>query len=312
MFWLSAVLVLVAIVSFAVFGLWRERTEPIPVERGDLSLMIAGIVGAMPGRGSEGYEAPSPEEASKFADLASAMRAGELEEARQSAEALDYTLVRYEDTATGRSLLVAREEADFAREPERGWGTIVVNSEGDDTLIEVPHPLFDIKTPMVGVELFRETGASALLIAGAHRYSRDDERSDVAHAPETAFDAAHEALLPARFVVQPHGFHSDEEDRYPDVVLSGGVAPAPPGVKAIHRGLEDEEIDVGLFDGGSRFEDLAGTTNVQGASTRESGGEFVHVELARKLREDAEERSEFARALASALARASGPAGDKG
>ncbi len=249
-------------------------------------------------------EEPSLEEAAEFGALASAMKAGELEKARRPAEALDYTLVRYDDTSTGRSLLVAREEADFAREPERGWGTIVVDPEGDDTLVEVPHPLFDIKTPMVGVEVFREARASVLLVAGAHRYSWEDKRSDVAHAPDTAFDAAHEALLPARFVVQPHGFHSDEEDRYPDVVLSGGVAPAPPETQAIYRALEDQGIDVGLFDGGSRFEDLAGTTNLQGASTRESGGEFLHVELARHLREDEAERSEFARALASALARA--------
>nr|MDP9488318.1 hypothetical protein [Actinomycetota bacterium] len=119
----------------------------------------------------------------------------------------------------------------------------------------------------------------------------------------------HEALLPASFVVQPHGFHSDEEDRYPDVVVSGGVVPAPPRVRAIHRGLEDEGIDVGLFEGEGRFEDLAGTTNVQGASTRKSGGEFVHVELARNLRDGEAERSEFARALAAALGHASGDQG---
>lgn len=305
MFWLSAALILIVIVSLTVFGLRRERPEPIPVERGDLSVMIADIVDAMPGRGSEGYEEPSLEEAAEFGALASAMRTGDLEKARRSAEALDYTLARYDDASTGRSLMVAREEAEPAREPERGWGTIVVLPEGDDILVEVPHPVFDIKTAQVGVEVFRETGASVLLVAGAHRYSWDDKRSDVAHAPETAFDAAHEALLPARFVVQPHGFHSDEEDGYPDVVLSGGVAPAPPKVQAISRGLEDEGIDVGLFDGGSRFEDLAGTTNIQGASTRESGGEFLHVELARDLREDRAERAEVARALASALARAS-------
>lgn len=305
LFWLSVVLVLVTIVSLTVFGLWRERPEPIPVERGDLSGMIADIVDAMPVRASEGYQKPSLEEEAQFGALASALRTGDLEKARRLAEALDYTLVRYDDASTGRSLLVAREEGDPTREPERGWGTIVVKPEGEDVLIEVPHPVFDMKTPLVGVEMFRETGASVLLVAGAHRYSWDDKRSDVAHAPKTAFDAAHEALLPARFVVQPHGFHSDEEDRYPDVVLSGGVAPAPPRVQAIRRALQDEGADVGLFDGGSRFKNLAGTTNIQGASTRDSGGEFLHVELARKLREDEAERSEFARALASALARTS-------
>ena len=155
LFWLSAVSIIVVIVGLTVFDLWRERPEPLPVERGDLSDMISDIVKAMPGRGSEGYEKPSPKEAAEFGALASAMGTGELENARRSAEALDYTLVRYDDASTAKSLLVAREEPAPAREPERGWGTIVVAAEGNNILVEVPHPLFDIKTPLVGVEMFR-------------------------------------------------------------------------------------------------------------------------------------------------------------
>ncbi len=299
--WLGTLLAAIAAAVLTAFALQRERSDPIPVESGDLSRTVGRIVDAMPGRGSEGYARPSPEEASEFADLASSMEASDLDGARRSAEALDYTLVWYEDNATGRRLLMAREEADPSREARRGWGTLVADPGGDDVLVEVPHPGFDINTPQVGAELFREAEARILLVAGAHRYAWDDERSDVAHAPDTSFDAAHKALLPARYVVQLHGFHSGKNGRYPEVVLSGGVAPSPAGVEAVYRSMKGAGIDAGLFDGGSRFGDLAGTTNVQGDSAREAGSQFIHVELARDLRTQTADRSRLVEALAESL-----------
>ena len=59
---------------------------------------------------------PSPKEASGFAALAGAMSGGDLEAARRSADHLGYALALFDDAATGRRLLVARE----ASEPGRG------------------------------------------------------------------------------------------------------------------------------------------------------------------------------------------------
>jgi len=305
-FWISIMLIILVILGAATIILLdveRDRSRQTPLERGNLSQVIGEIVEGMPGRGSEGYVKPSSHEASEFADLASAMSAGDLEEASRSADTLDYTLVWYEDISTGRRLLMAREEEVPARTAKRGWGTIVVDPGGNDLIVEVPHPLFDIDTPEVGVELFEETRAKALLLAGTHRYAWADERADMAHAPGTPFDAAHETLLAARFVVQLHGFHAREDDRYPDIVLSSGVAPAPTGVRSIYRSMNSAGINVGLFDGRGRYTDLAGTRNLQGTSTREAGGEFVHVELVSHVRTNPVERSRVVETLARALAR---------
>ena len=304
-FWFGALLALAAILLISttvLLDMEHDRIRPIPVERGRLSQVIAEIEGAMPERGSEGYVRPSHKQATEFAKLASAMEAENLASASRLANALDYMLVWYDDAPTGRRLLMAREEEMPSREVERGWGTIIVDPEGTDVIVEVPHPLFDVDTPEIGVELFEATGAKTLLLAGAHRYSWDDARADVAHAPGTAFDAAHRALLPARYVVQLHGFHAREGDGYPDVVLSAGVAPPPAGVSTIYRSMNGAGIDVGLFHGGARYEDLAGTTNLQGISTRRSGGEFVHVEFAWHVRTDPAERSKSVATLARALA----------
>ena len=281
-------------------GLWWAQSRFLPAEEGDLSETVREIVEATPGRGEGAYATPSREEADAFAALAAAMEAGDLRTAKRRAHALDYRLVRFEDRATGRRLLLAREEAQPDERPRRGWGTIVADPEGADVIVEVAHPESDIETPQVGVALFRTTGARALLVAGAHRDAFDDGRSDAAHAPGTPFDRAHAALLPAGYVVQPHGFHRDDDD-YPDVVLSAGTAPPPPELEAVREAVEGAGFEAGVWAGGDHYESLAATTNRQGVSTREAGGSFVHVELDRDTRTDQESRERLAAALARAL-----------
>ncbi len=149
---------------------------------------------------------------------------------------------------------------------------MIVDTDGADILIEVPHPFFDKSTSEVGVELFRQARARALLVAGAHRYSRDERQSDVVYAQGTAFDEAHRELLPAQYVIQPHGFDREKREDYSEVVLSGGVDLPSAGLQDIARALENAGLEVSLFDGGPRYKDLAGTLNQQGRSGRKTGG----------------------------------------
>ncbi len=272
---------------------WRSRTRPVSVEKGDLCGLVRGIVDASPGRGEGGYVTSSPGEARRFAALADAMGGDDPRGARRLAAALGYALVLYDDVVTGRQLLVARD----ASESGRGWGAILVDPEGDDVLVEVAHPGSDPKTPEVGVAVFRETRARALLVAGAHRYAWKDARCDAAHAPGTPFDLAHRALLPARCVVQPHGFYREDED-YPAIVLSAGASPPPPALAAGRIALEVAGFEVGLWEGSDRYRSLAATKNCQGVSVRKAGGLFVHLEISRKLRENEDERRRLAAVLA--------------
>jgi len=234
-------------------------TLSIPAEKGDLSGLVRGAVDASPGRGEGGYVTPTPGEASAFAALTSATGAGGVRDAGRLAGALGYALVLYDDVVTGRRLLVACEESG----PGRGWGAIHIDPEGDDVLVEVAHPSSDLKTPEVGVAVFREARARALLVAGAHRYAWRDARCDAARAPGTPFDLACRVLLPARCVVQPHGFHREEGD-HPDVVLSAGAAPPPPALAAVRDGLSEAGFETGLWEGGDRYRSLAATKNRQG------------------------------------------------
>ncbi len=198
-----------------------------------------------------------------------------------------------DDVVSRRPVRVAR----FAAEPGGGGGAILVDPEGNDVLVEVAHPGSDLKTPEVGVAVFRETRARALLVAGAHRYAWKDARCDAARASGTPFDLAHRALLPARCVIQPHGFHREDGD-YPAIVLSAGASLPPPALAAVRRGLEVAGFEGGLWEGSDRYRSLAATKNRQGVSVRKAGGLFVHLEISRKLRENGDERRRLAAVLA--------------
>ncbi len=149
----------------------------------------------------------------------------------------------------------------------------------------------------MGVAVFRETRARALLVAGAHRYAWKDARCDAARASGTPFDLAHRALLPARCVIQPHGFHREDGD-YPAIVLSAGATPPPPSLAAVRKGFEEAGFESGLWEGGDRYRSLAATKNRQGVSRTETGGLLVHLEISRQLRENEDERRRLAAVLA--------------
>jgi hypothetical protein len=136
-----------------------------------------------------------------------------------------------------------------------------------------------------------------LLVAGAHRYANTDGSSDVAHVDRTMFAEVNRALVRSEHtVLQPHGF--DESDResasgdseYGDVVVSAGTAPPPAAVEAVSAALRGVGFAVCEYDG-DRCADLGATENVEGRWCREVGATFVHLELARNVRDDPSRRA---------------------
>ncbi|MEV8610958.1 hypothetical protein AB0383_24090 [Amycolatopsis sp. NPDC051373] len=60
-------------------------------------------------------------------------------------------------------------------------------------VVEVPHPGFDLRTELFGVDLFRQVPGAVLLVAGAHRKA-DDSHADVAHEEDSVFHVVAAAL----------------------------------------------------------------------------------------------------------------------
>lgn len=190
------------------------------------------------------------------------------------------------DSATGRAYTIAVSE--------RAWGMYVIDRSAPSSVaVEVPHPVSDLRTELVGVDLFRQEPGAVLLVAGAHRRA-----ADVAHEPASVFHTVATVLARRGLAqVQLHGF-DDRNLPATDVVLSSGAAL----VGDLARRTADR-----LTAGGfavchawtERCDRLEGTTNVQGEMAAAAGTEFLHVEISRTVRNSPARRADIVRALSS-------------
>jgi len=180
---------------------------------------------------------------------------------------------------------------------KRGGGAYVIRSgpPGKARLhVQAPHTFYDEGTLPLACELFARSRAASLFINTSHRYKSAPQTpgghypADVAHARDSLFQAATEGLLKARpraTVIQVHGF-GERESSGADVVLSAGVkTPGSPVVSRVATALS-RVIDGGVLRFPEDHSELGATTNVQGAIVRESGGTFLHMEMAAPLRRD--------------------------
>lgn len=203
-------------------------------------------------------------------------------------------------------------------QPAEGHARIVIRPEGAPIILEVPHPEYDTNTLDEALVIFEALGARALIVSGTHRCASDVPsgcdgttgacgatapyvESDMAHATDSFFQAAHETL--ARLfsddvVVSVHGFADDGAS------VSNGTndpvgADAPAARLAVALAARFDGI-TSCSDGAGvpMVERLCGTTNVQGRqlagvadactdAAPTASGRFVHLEQSRLLRDDA-------------------------
>lgn len=269
----------------------------------DLEQMVTTFVDQIPRKGSEGMELPTEAEAQRFTEALGALRSGDVDRARRLLRPLAYTVSAVTDSATGRDAWVMEESRSKDGSWPHAWGLYVLAMGSPEPLVvEVPHPLHDVRTPQAGVAAFRAGGAEALLVAGAHRYANSDGTSDVAHESRTMFARVDRALVGAdRSVVQFHGFASTLADGSEVVVSAGEPAPPVP-LDPVSDALRAAGFSVCQYDG-TQCSSLAGTKNVQGAWSRTVGARFVHLEIARAVRDDAARRTQLATIVAEELIR---------
>lgn len=200
----------------------------------------------------------------------------------------------------------------------RGAGAIALRvSARAPVVVQVPHSFFDEGTLPIGIAVFDELGAQALLVNSVHRggTGADEERlerarsgssaSDVAHQVTSFFHHAHLELgrsWPQAHVVQLHGFRDEKVPSARIIVSAAGTGAAiAPLARAFNDAfgpgtarLYPEEVD-----------QLGGTQNAQAQANREEGRTFVHLELSASLRRELARQKtlqeRFARALAKGL-----------
>jgi hypothetical protein len=271
--------------------------------RVDLGALVRDFVADIPRRGSEGMDVPSAAESAAFTEALAAAQSARLAQARDLLAPLSYTVVPVRDTATHDRLLVVRERQRADGSWPHGWGLYVLRTHPSSRLdVQVPHPLFDVNTPELGVSAFRRARAESLFVAGTHRYANADGTSDVAHSAQSIFQQATRAVVgPGALVLQFHGFGEDSFPHYGEVVVSDGQEPPSAQSLAVTDALRAAGFTACLYDG-TGCAGLAATTNVQGRWTRTTGAGFLHIELVRHLRDDPRRRHLLARLVADTLA----------
>lgn len=282
----------------------RASASKVGAQRMTLHEIVTNHVASSARKTSEAYAAPTDAELQLMGTAVRHTEADRLEEAASLLASLDYEVVRL-TTPAGRHYVVLRESLRADGTPARHWGLYIVDLDPrTDLLVEVVHPIHDIDSHRVGLELFEAAGGRALLVAGAHRRANADGSADVARVPASVLETAHGALLrPGGVVVQPHGFDNERHRDVGHLVVSGGISTPPPFVTSLATSL-GSIAEVCLYDG-EACRDLAGTENVQGRSARAAGATFVHVEFDRALRSDAARREPVVRQMAQHLERSS-------
>jgi len=214
---------------------------PCPIaESGGLISELDRISALLPGPGTQGMAIPTDAQLAAWEQVFQALSRNDTQAACDLLRdhALPYQLVQFTDLPfQDDQVLLLRESEPLTV----GWGTYVVRPQAArDLVIEVPHPLEDSYTRGEGITFFRQLGAKALLVAGAHRCANAEfsacggttiacgqvepyRTSDVAHAVRSVFQAAHQTWAPCggeTIVVQLHG---NGLATCPDLFLSNGT-----------------------------------------------------------------------------------------
>lgn len=297
---------------------WK-KTVGRPRWRGWLAVLLAlmpSTLAAAPAileslfRESQGreYQSPSSDELRQAEQLFLRAFAGRI-------EAVDWAALGFQVervTGQGHAFTVIRERSDQRR--GRGFYAFAA-ARADAPVLQAPHALSDQHTGAIATGLF----AGGQFAAGAwstapRRYQDDDEGevdADMAHRPDSyfvAFSRAAALSRPASAILQLHGFAADqrktEAGRGAGVIVSAGQRQPTPAAESIARCLGEAFAEPVLLYP-VQVKELGGLTNQIGQTLRTLGNAgFVHLELARPLREqlrrDVESRQRFGACLAGA------------
>lgn len=242
------------------------------------------------------FRPPSRAERQTVADGVGLLLDHHREQAEQRLAEVDFAVRTLVDSVTGRQFAEVYDRVDQGPAP-RGWGRVFIGLDHPVRWsVQVPHPVADQDTELLGVRVLRGSPGGLLVVAGAHRKSGEGDAADVAHRRDTVFHAVCSELVRRRVAgIQLHGFAQESAPRY-DVIASAGAGTAgrPAG-----RRLADAlgAKDFAVCRAWVRSCPLAGRDNVQGRWAAEKRVPFLHVEFAPGPRSDVRKAARVAEAV---------------
>jgi hypothetical protein len=296
------------LITISAVGRWLADRVLRVVFGVDLADYVDEFVGKIPRNfektGVKGYAVPSLDQRAAMQAAFAQIMAGNLSGARTTlkAKGIKYRVDSVYERRLGQWLTILHEPAPPTGSSwSHAWGMYVyapVSTTG--AVIEIPHPVFDEKTEILGVEAFLHGQATVLLVAGAERYANGpklpkpgDNEADVAHRMDSVFEGIHEQALSALAsprAAQFHGFEADGAASAVQLVVSAGMdsstATPPTPAQTVTDALTKAGFDACLYasplcpaTGG-----LGGTLNVQGTWANALGLTFLHLEIVQAIR----------------------------
>ncbi|WP_338673664.1 hypothetical protein V1460_11605 [Streptomyces sp. SCSIO 30461] len=221
---------------------------------------------------------------------------GQRSRAEQRLSDVDFTIRTITDGSAGRQYAEIADRSEDARSP-RGWGRVYVDLSAPlRWSVQVPHPLADRRTELLGVNVLRGAPGGVLVIAGAHRAAGKGDAADVAHRTDSVFDAICDELaergMPA---VQLHGFANDSAPEHDAIASTGSGDLARAEGRVLADALRDRGFAV--CRAWTRDCPLEGRSNVQGRKAEREDAPFLHVEFSNSVRTSPSRAARAAEAL---------------
>jgi hypothetical protein len=327
--------------SILFFLILSSRVSAQLIRTRNLTTFVDSLITAIPdsfGTDKNKYVSSGASDRSTFATVVTNIINTEYATAHTNAGAIGYQLLQYTDNSSSPNktyyvLIKTEASANY-------WGSYIFNQSADRQrlVIQSPHPRYDTYTGAQGYYIFKNVGARAFFLAGAHRCNSNtastcDGTSTVCTGSSAAFrisDQAHtdqgfflrgtetlSNLITNLLVIQVHGFSKQVDD--PDVIISNGTKLNPSStdyVDAIKTNLltEDNTLTFKIPHIDTSWDRLNGTTNLQGRFVNGSGdpcttapssanGRFVHIEQKKDgLRNPSSDWSKLSNAIANSVA----------
>ncbi|MEU9002835.1 hypothetical protein [Streptomyces sp. NPDC048551] len=235
---------------------------------------------------SGGYRLPTSAERQALTRGVALLLDGDQDGARVQLAAVGYTLATVTDSVSGRRYAEVADGISESGPGNRGWGRVYVDLDhAPRWSVQVPHPIADAHTEVLGARVLRGAPGGVLVLAGAHRTAGKDGAADMAHRTDSVFHGVISELMRRHMPgIQLHGFANESFPGHDAVVSTGVGGQATADARQLTAALRGDGLNV--CTAYSEKCKLSGTENEQGQVAAGDGIRFLHLELNRAVRGD--------------------------
>ena len=165
------------------------------------------------------WVAPSTEYLNSFSTVFDAFLASDYKRAHRLGQSIGYEIIEFVDTSRLpiETHYILQESVGPDSQNYKGAGIFVTKFSANTIAIQAPHPESDLYTEMQAIEIYLDSPAGFLFVAGSRRNSStlsspcDGKHvaSDAVHNTHHSYYIAHQRLIeanPQTLVIQLHGF----------------------------------------------------------------------------------------------------------